>query len=379
MIYLIGGSGGPNFGDELILRAWLDQYRGAGLAGRLWVDHKIRANGPRYHPLPGVRFLARLKLLAQAKGEGSFMAFVRRGIEYVRTDPDRFLRGRLDPDDAASPAWREVRLIHLYGGGYISGNWPNSGFLLGLVSELARVLGVKVAATGLGLSPLPTLAGPQDVALLRSCLDAFTVFECRDLESHAELAGLLGFHPGIITGSDDAFLMAPRPGPAGMPKTLHVSMYAQLLDEPTAAALGAAIAGIAGEFQRLAFWACTVEDGRAYEALRARVPGLVRLEVEDLLPWPPLAPADFMITARFHPHLLAARMGMNGRYLARSPYYHSKHRAVLRWGSPFLPFAAHDRIRPEQCNPTALMAENEAPLVAQKLALARHLVGLAAG
>src|SRR5690606_1834970 len=49
----------------------------------------------------------------------------------------------------------------------------------------------------------------------------------------------------------------------------------------------------------------------------------------------PLSPSDFMLTARFHPHLMAARVGMSGYYTVGSAFYGNKHGLVSELGSTF--------------------------------------------
>jgi hypothetical protein len=49
-----------------------------------------------------------------------------------------------------------------------------------------------------------------------------------------------------------------------------------------------------------------------------------------------------MVTTRFHPHLLAARIGIPGYYFVDSEYYRVKHSSVVSLGSGFLPFTEEE-------------------------------------
>ncbi|HXS16186.1 MAG TPA: hypothetical protein VN764_03305, partial [Polyangiaceae bacterium] len=49
MIYLIGGSGGPNYGDELLMALWVRYYREMGYHGPIVVDCRGRQSSERLH------------------------------------------------------------------------------------------------------------------------------------------------------------------------------------------------------------------------------------------------------------------------------------------------------------------------------------------
>ena len=75
-----------------------------------------------------------------------------------------------------------------------------------------------------------------------------------------------------------------------------------------------------------------------------------------------------MITARFHPHLLAARHGAVGIYRPDEAYYQVKHGSIAALGSSFKPFDAARGLRDQM--PTEAGADGlllrQGDLVAQK-------------
>ena len=73
-----------------------------------------------------------------------------------------------------------------------------------------------------------------------------------------------------------------------------------------------------------------------FERLAAVCPRAEAIRWQELVRGPiPVRPGDHMVTARFHPHLVAARHGATGAYRIDRGYYDVKQGSVVDLGSPF--------------------------------------------
>ena len=87
--------------------------------------------------------------------------------------------------------------MHLLGGGYINGVWPDHVGLVSGMLAAARLKGCRLFGTGLGLLPLPD-NGTQ----LKDAFSTFDSVSVRDAGS----AAAIGVEPGL----DDVFLGLPN-------------------------------------------------------------------------------------------------------------------------------------------------------------------------
>lgn len=378
MYYLIGGSGAPNYGDELILLQWLRFLHEEVLPHHGTVPVVVDNNsvtgstalfGARY---PGVQFVSCLKRLHHDRSKGSFLKNLVYGLGFFS---EGHWRQHPELSEAVAQV-REARLIHLYGGGYIN-TWQaaSSAFLIGLLADAARSFEMPVVATGIGITPLQFEEG-ENTAPLRQALKAFSQFELRDFFGHGRLRQLAGEAAPLLCGQDDAFLYPVQAQPhSGGVRRLHLSAYraGNIFAQP---GVQDWLRQHAPSFGETVYWECAPHlEQDIVEGLRACLPELRVASVDELLfQGPPAHPGDHMISMRYHPHLVGARLGVSGQYLAQSTYYEHKHGAVLQAGSRFR------RIKDECGPPTAVdqpLAWRDAGWVALKQALARRLYGLA--
>ena len=328
MIYLIGGAGNGNFGDELIVRCWLEFLRERGVDAPVVCDENYASISRRFlgtlHPEVGfVDDVNRLK----ARGPATFFAAFARGMRFYENGG--FAR---HPDLAhLAAALERVKLLHLHGGGYVNTIWPKNAFLLGFAAATKRRYGCRLVGTGLGLlpaAPVPELYQP----LLAEALEAFDLLEVRDRWAFDWLRRLSGA-ANLVLGLDDSYLLR-RAAPAPGPRTLHLSWFASAdgFEEVLDFVAGPAAAG----FERILFWACINQDMRLFERLAAVCPRAESIGWQELVRGPvPVRPGDRMVTARFHPHLVAARHGATGAYRIDRGYYDVKQGSVVDLGSPF--------------------------------------------
>lgn len=372
MFYVIGGSGIPNYGDELIASHWLGFFR------RNFPDKRVllECSNPSISSLfladvnPRCSHLSIVKTIAKRNPKETFWENVERGLTFLDRDGFR----EFPIYTGIERILEQVEIVHLMGGGYMNQNWPHTGFLPGFAAAMKRRYGTRVVATGVGVMPLG--APPPELAeTARRMLDAFDLLECRDDEGGSFLAGLSP-RDNVISGLDDTFLQAiePADGPGG--RTLHISLFLQeqKLDDALKRILLSKDA-IARDFDRILFWNCAPDrDRQAWDKVRAAFPSAVEVGTWDLVASLPVRPGDRMITTRFHPHLLAARAGARGFYISSGDYYATKHGSVTALGSPFRSFDEFTRFGLSDPNPGTIVAQ-DAGRVSAKRALVERIYG----
>lgn len=322
-IFLLGGAGIPNYGDELIAEGWLKWYvQEMGVS-----PDQITLSGssapvlsslfePSYK---GCSFDDSLKRLRFEIMPCTFFEAVRIGYEYPSKHSNHAisaLKNALDAD-----------ILHLHGGGYLNEKWPSHGLLLGLLAGVSRITGARLIGTGLGIGPLAK-PSETDSTIMSEVLSQFDAIEVRDSASMA----LFGAHDDSITqGTDDSFLhkitCERNSGSA-----LHISSFRGRTGDLICQRLDPSLAA---KFDRLIFWSCLSTDALLYVKIAERFPKAEIYDTGRLLEAVPLHDADFMITERFHPHLVGARLGMRGIYRSSTNYYDVKHGSVVQLGSPF--------------------------------------------
>ena len=212
---------------------------------------------------------------------------------------------------SALDALARAASFHVFGGGYINtAIRPDLGFLIGIAAAIARRYAIPVFATGIGITPLH-VEGTEGRALLTRALAAFRLFECRDCYGFDKLFEIANGAAPVVNGLDDSFLVRPaaaaRPGGG---RTLHLCLLRKPL-EGAYEALFEELPALAGGFERVVYWDCVPKlFDRNIRKLGSRLPRMEVINCADLvLKDLPVQPGDFMVTQRFHPHMVAARLG----------------------------------------------------------------------
>lgn len=332
MIYMLGGAGYKNFGDELMVRCWLDFFRRERPGEALWIDGASKAvlDAAFKTDYPEVNFSSAVSKVAHRTKLRDFWACFQRGLSF-------FDRRGFDAHPAEKVAARpllEAEVLHLHGGGYLNKHFPTHAFMMGLVVAVSRMTGARAIATGIGMTPIDP---PQaaDRAAINAALRQFDFIETRDRESAVFLNGL-GPDANIIEGLDDTFLgqmrFAPQPGG----RALHLSWNSGRTGDPEFQRVLDYLRSYGTTYDRIYFWRCAGNDVGAWDIFAQAVPGIEQLSFERLLSEPfPVTPGDHMLTARFHPHLIAARGGAIGGFYSHGKYYDVKHGSVAALGSGF--------------------------------------------
>jgi polysaccharide pyruvyl transferase WcaK-like protein len=364
--YLVGATGFPNYGDELIARGWLRYLAEVAPEADVWLD--CHSPGPARTLLDGVHPRARFvdtlwRLCWDAPSDQPWE--VASWVQDAVHDP------------GLAPRWAagiellgRADVVHLIGGGYVNELWPRHvGLLAGAVAATRRSggraasgrSGARAVMTGQGLTPEAPTSGP----LLAALAERFDVVDVRDGPS-AHLVGLGGQRPGV----DDAFLDlgGHQFAPASQAPEVVLCLQSDLVAAGSAR-LACAVLGM------LRAWAVdpaevgVVEalpsgDREVYDLLRHQLPGARFVSFAQL--WSqgvPARPGQTWISTRFHLHLLAAAAGASGVAVSVRPgYYATKHRSLLDLGTGWTLTEDLDAIPPRPTgtlDPAALAAARE--------------------
>ena len=323
-LYLVGTSGNPNFGDELITASWLGFLALNAPAAVVWLDC----------PRPGAAQLLFEGLHPKLRITDTLWRAV---LDADRLRPaevgqrvTHLVRRLGSPNyDMGLVRLRQAGSLHLLGGGYVNAVWPHHAALICGMKAVKELTGARLYATGQGLMPLAGTV--QETAVLFSGFDHVTV---RDAESAEALS--------LPLGVDDAFLGArmDTPWTAHSQPAMNVCIQSDMID--------------AGRFDRIVAAArlqiqAALAQGRSVNYLEA-IPGVDRPaydQLSDLIAeenfhpftrvWAegiPAGPDQAWLTTRFHFHLLASAGGSPGiAYAAREGYYDVKHTSLIRLGS----------------------------------------------
>ena len=318
-LYLVSTAGHPNYGDELIARAWLDHLATTQPDRDVWLDcpHPGRAAHLFAGTHPRVRFTNTLWELALGSESHDPVEDAGRVARLVRDlGSPRFDPGLL--------ALRDVASIHLLGDGYLNSMWHDNLGLVAAAAEVHRAFGIPAFATGQGLMP----ADERHQEWLRTQLGAFEVFEVRDRESADVTAQEVGL--------DDAFLALAVDRPAfddavtSPDRMVLVQGDLRAWDDDAAIASIVSFAAQGGTVG--AVEAIPPDDARYLDA----IPGDKRFYPFGHI-WAdglPARPAQRWLTTRFHIHLMAAAAGAAGTVLSgQAGYYDVKHRSLLDLGT----------------------------------------------
>lgn len=335
MYYLHGGAGVPNFGDELIVRQWLDfladKVKGPALFPRMR-RKSITVSGMRGKVLndlflqqyPSANYTGALCAYQSKLPKGYWSSF-QAGLTFF--DDGKSLKGAEEKRILAA------RVFHLHGGGYINTLWPNHAFYIGFIAALKRKTGCRVVGTGLGLAPTP-IPPVEFKDAFAEALIAFDAIEVRDQASFDIVHNASNGQANVTLGLDDIFLAPPKIKSG--PKSFHMSLHSNKGTDEIVSQLDL---DFIDSFERKIFWQCHYRDVQRYKELKAKIPQLECLDVMSLTHDPlPIGSDDFMLTSRFHPHMQSARSGIRGQYIAPWNYSENKHSSVFELGSQFSRF-----------------------------------------
>ncbi|WP_026414782.1 polysaccharide pyruvyl transferase family protein [Actinomadura oligospora] len=330
MYYLVGTTGYPNYGDELIAAAWLRHLAVVAPDKDVWLDCPSPGNAAVL--LDGLHPRARFtdtfwRLCWEAPSDEAWEVahWVRRAMR----DPWTAVRFAAGIELAAT-----AEIVHLIGGGYVTGMWPRHYGLPAAAAGAVERSGGRAVMTGQGLWPLPEYGE----GLLPWLVPSFELVDVRDEPS----ARILGDATAVSRTGDDVFLdLGPHlyRYPGEPLREVMLCLQSDLLAMPRPA-LAAFVRST------LRDWGVTPDQVGVVEG----IPGVDRAVFDLLEPdlpgarfypfagvWKHGLPAEAgqtWISTRFHPHLLAAAAGANGVAVTiNEEYYPVKHRSLTDLGT----------------------------------------------
>ena len=368
LLYLVGTSGHPNYGDELIAATWLRYLATRAPDAEVWLDcpNPGTAEVLLGNLHPKVRFvdtLWRLCWAAPTQEPWEVNEFVQRAVH----------------DPGVAPRWvhgielaARADVIHVIGGGYVNDIWPmHVGLLSGVVAAVRRS-GGRAVTSGAGLWPV----APNGQAVLRHLATQFDVLDVRDAPS----AGIVAAAATVSRTGDDLFFgLGPH-----LYRTDDDVREVMLCVQSDLVEVGvAALADFLADTLRT--WNVSGADLGVIEC----IPGADRTVfswIERAFPgarfypfseiWDrgiPAAAGQTWISTRFHPHLVAAAVGAAGLAVSVSKaYYATKHRSLVERGSGWTIVDDLDRI-PERPTGTGFDRQALAAFHKAKLELAERL------
>lgn len=389
LIYLVAPSGGPNYGDELIARTWLQYLARTRPDADIVLDcHTpgqasiiLRGLHPRVMFVDTLwRVCARTAVRDQQSSESP-----------SQEQPSWEWAAEAGSVLGVAPLLGEgvellarANVIHLLGGGYINTIWPHHLALLTAVAAVSRKTGARAFATGLGIIPIAD--GPRHDAL-RAAVAAFEIFDVRDAESFAAL----GPATNISFTGDDAWLaLAPDTAPVfaardETPSGVVLCLQSDLAedfrygDECGVAAIAHWTASVLDKWEVPGSDVTVIEgipgaDRVAFDLLGPRLSGANFVSFLDV--WRhglPAGPDQTWISTRFHLHLLAAAAGASGiGVVSKAGYYSTKHSSLTDAGSRWA-IAADGSSIPDRPSAGGFSAGDRAAHIDAKSALAERV------
>ena len=386
VIYLVGPTGNPNYGDELIAATWLRYLARERPNATVVLD--CHSPGQASLLLRGIH-----PRLVVVDTLWKMVFFADAGSGDIRTEPHEpqpwewVAAAACDP--GAAPRLAEgidllgrASTIHLIGGGYLNSIWPHHVSLFVAAAAVATRTGANAVATGQGL--VPAVEGPA-LAALTAAAKQFAVLDVRDEASAHVITGAAGLrHSG-----DDAWLALNDPARtlyrAETDSRVVLCLQSDLTDDfggPHATGTQA-LADFVGA--TLDAWAVTGDQVTVIEAIPGHdyeVPELMgdRLAGAQVMPFQdvwrhglPASDATTWISTRFHPHLLAAANGAAGVAISSMPgYYSTKHQSLVDTGSRWT-LVTDGMTIPSRPEAHGFAAADRERAIAAKLATAREI------
>jgi polysaccharide pyruvyl transferase WcaK-like protein len=334
VIYLIGTSGHPNYGDELITAAWLRHY------ARTWPDAEVWLDSPRPGQSAvlmdglhrGLRCVDTLYHACWNSPTSSAAETIDFGARVIG-EPGLIAREATGVENLS-----QVDLVHILGGGYINKFWPQNLALIGAARGMRQRHGTRAALTGAGLTPFV----PGSEAPMVAALDEFDLVDVRDVPTHSNLTYDA---PRTMMSGDDALLAFDSPpgarpiyGTTGAAPTM-LCLQSDMLERPLEEIADYVVRTVKEwgvDQDPITLVECNPPADVAVAALlRPHLPQLEVLPFSFL--WRgglPAQPGQRWISTRLHCHIVAAAAGAWGVAISLSrDYYRTKHQMLLQKGS----------------------------------------------
>lgn len=322
-IYLVSTAGFPNYGDELILKNWVNFLVKKYPECEIWIDVPLVANVNHYFKEKNVRVTSTLWRLVNDipfNDSAQFYSDIASKISNLGT-PNY---------DLALLNLRNITHFHILGGGYMNGMWVRHTGLVACGTEIKKITQCQSFITGAGLLPIG-----NESTVLRKLLSEYDYCESRDIEGHVSF--------GITKGYDDAYLgnitIQNNYDERIIPDVM-VCIQRDLVSDDQFYHF------IRNIEDRLNFYkmnnlkigyieAIPGMDRIAFECLSKYIaPDMFFNAMEVIEKGLPLKKGQHWYTTRFHHHLVASAFGCKGVCFSSKPgYYDIKHSSLLKNGT----------------------------------------------
>lgn len=327
-VYLISPAGHPNYGDELILKAWCQFIHDHYPDLDVWVDcpHPGSVSWLLQDILPQVKITNTLWRACRETGSSNISVISEHSRHLVsHLGSPHFDRGLL--------GLREMDLIHFVGGGYINQLWPMHYGLLDAALAVKQLTQVKVCMSGAGL-----MSCALEPDMMHQKLTQFDIIESRDIAGSQYLS--------IPLGLDDAFLSVEKETLRFQKENnryipdVMVCLQSDLISDEIFTNIISLLRNILLEYKKSGISigyaeAIPGEDRRAFEQLAPLIPEDNFFNALDVLTYGlPVKRGQKWFSSRFHHHLIASSAGAKGTAISIRPgYYDIKHQSLIQLGT----------------------------------------------
>ena len=324
-IYLVGTSGYPNYGDELILKNWvsfiINQYPNA----ELWLNVPFPTIIQTYFQQGNIKVTNTIWRLINeycCEDHSDFFNIIQEKICYLGTPHY----------DLSLLNLRNIDIFHIIGGGYINKIWPHHLGILYSAVILKKQFNIKIYGTGLGLMPAITSSEHY-----KELIKQFDYFEVRDAES----ANFLN----IQLGYDDAYLnnlnqRSNNPDWQERIPDVLICVQNDTIDKEKFNTVVQIIRERIVEHQRQGLIIGYIEaipgqDRIAFELLQDLIQPHHFFNAAEVITYGlPIKENQIWYSTRFHHHLEASLFGLKGVAVSLNPgYYDIKHNSLLKNGT----------------------------------------------
>lgn len=328
-IVLIGGAGAPNYGDELIVKGWMDFFREHVPHAHVTFYENIAENEVKLHGKPqNITFQDDLVKVAKGFTDAGFWSQVIRGYHFIDNGGiEKYSNYDLQP-------LFDADIIHLHGGGYLNNYDPEKGFFIGLLASLKEKFNKKIVATGIGFGPAPEPLNIQ-LEVIEKIFSYYLFFELRDVDNFRWLKNKFS-SANFINGLDDCYLLSTSDVVEfdDSKRRLYLSYLSYNLDKISDNYWNE-LKDFSLKFDDVLFFeSYPWQDKDVFEKVKNKIPSVKKLEIkESLFKKIKVGPHDYAVCARFHVHFMMARAGVQGVYSKDSKYYNVKHQSIIDRGS----------------------------------------------
>ena len=332
----------PNYGDELLLKSWLDNI--------FLRDSKIKVLVEC--PVPGncsvllgdydgrVRYQDAVWKIVWGAPHCPIDAF-NYGIKLFeacdKNNGLRFMFGH----------YKKAKLMHFIGGGFIRKGWDNHFSLLGLAIAIKKRFHLNLSMSGQGFCPIDEVFLP----IFKTALENFEHVSCRDLPSLKVVEKLSCVDPDTVV--DDTFLISDSPlfsGKENQKERVVICIQNDIKDSFISALLLRQIHLLLAEDperELVVAEFCPNHDLTCVSEISQLFKSPTIISFEKLWNGRVLNKSDICVGTRYHFHLIASRGGCRGIFGSPDAYYGIKHDSLLPIGSNWQNVDLyHDRVPP---------------------------------